>query len=58
MKMNKIKLLIIALLIISISCNDDENPEPEQLTKETLSGFVQKGPFINGTSITVSELDE
>lgn len=56
-KMNKINILAILLLAISISCNKDESPEPQQLTKETLSGFVQKGPFINGTSITVSELD-
>lgn len=56
--MHKIKILIITLLTISIGCNDDENSDFEKLTKETLSGFVQKGPFINGTSITVSELDE
>lgn len=56
--MKNIKILIISLLSITISCNDDESPKLEQLVKETLSGFVQKGPFINGTSITVAELDE
>lgn len=42
----------ICLLLLS-SCNDDS---PEILTKSKLSGFIQKGPFLNGTSISVSEL--
>ncbi|MEM6830219.1 MAG: hypothetical protein AAF551_06860, partial [Bacteroidota bacterium] len=57
MKINKTKILAILFLVILISCNEDESAKPQKLTKETLSGFVQKGPFINGTSITVSELD-
>ncbi len=58
MKSVKFKILVILLLAVSISCNDDESLDPQQLTKEILSGFAQKGPFINGTSITISELNE
>ncbi|MBK6282275.1 MAG: hypothetical protein IPF54_06065 [Draconibacterium sp.] len=49
--------------IILFSCNTDETlqpipePQPEPIVKESISGFVQKGPFAIGTSITVVELD-
>jgi hypothetical protein len=32
--------------------------EPQPVVKETLSGAAQKGPFVNGSSITISELTE
>lgn len=44
---------VICLLLLS-SCNDDDSPEI--ITKSKLSGFIQKGPFLNGTSISISEL--
>ena len=58
MKMNKFNFLLILLIAVLTNCSDDKAPESQQLTKEVLSGFVQKGPFINGTTITISELDE
>ncbi len=36
-----------------------ENEEKEKVPqKVSISGYVQKGPFINGTSITINELNE
>jgi hypothetical protein len=55
-------LVWLILSLILFACNES-NPlvEPEDIIttykKEMISGFVQKGPFINGTSITISELD-
>ncbi|HEX7584253.1 MAG TPA: hypothetical protein VF373_06155, partial [Prolixibacteraceae bacterium] len=50
--------LFICLLAVCIlflpSCK--KNDSPEVLTKEKLSGFIQKGPFLNGTSVSISEL--
>lgn len=59
--LNNISLFILGFLFFS--CNTDENiepiikPQPEPIVKESVSGFVQKGPFAIGTSITVAELD-
>lgn len=51
--------LFICLLAVCIlflpSCKDDS---PEVLTKSKLSGFIQKGPFLNGTSVSISELKQ
>ena len=47
-------ILAAGLIFILDSC-DKENV---QLIKDKLTGFVQKGPFINGTSIALYELDK
>ena len=40
-----------------VGCQDDEQvTQPEQSV--SIAGYVQKGPFINGTAITVSELNQ
>lgn len=44
--------LILFSLIFS-SCTDDGT---DTIYKDKISGFVQKGPFLNGTSIAISEL--
>lgn len=46
--------LIISIVFIFGSCTK----EKEQLIKENLTGYVQKGPFINGTPLALYELDE
>ncbi|MEM9675472.1 MAG: hypothetical protein AAF992_22965 [Bacteroidota bacterium] len=48
--------------MFTVSCREDEEDtqiiDTETTTIQTdLSGYVQKGPFINGTTITVAELD-
>lgn len=52
--------LIVSLLTIFLfSCNKDDNDfqSTKNITNTNLKGAVQKGPFINGTSIDVFELD-
>lgn len=52
------KILIFALLFTLIySCKKDESNNVI-IKKELFNGYVQKGPFINGSSITISELND
>ena len=51
-------LLALSLcLTLMFSCEKDNPDEPHALSIDELSGHVQKGPFLNGTSITVAELN-
>lgn len=53
--MKSLKLLFIAILFISIhSC--EKNEAETRVSLELVNGYVQKGPYLNGTSITISEL--
>ena len=55
MKISHLIILFITTCSLSLtSCNDDVS---EFISKEKLSGFIQKGPFLNGTSISVFELN-
>ena len=58
--MNKLTILfsiISFLLIVSCEKNDDSNNNTTHpISKELIEGYVQKGPFINGTSIDIAEL--
>jgi len=56
-RINILYRIVVFLLVLTFnySCEKD-NKEGDELTVETLEGFVQKGPYVNGTSITVSEL--
>jgi hypothetical protein len=54
--MKKIILLSAIIVLIFSNCQREDDPDPV-IRKESISGFVQKGPFINGTSIMISELD-
>lgn len=56
-------LLLVSMMFFTFSCDKTDDPlnqnEEESVEQEyNLSGRVQKGPFLNGTSITVSELDK
>lgn len=51
-------LLILAIMFFINSCKkDDDGNNIPKIVKEKVSGYVQKGPYINGTSIFMSELD-
>ncbi len=55
-----ISLFSILIGVLMFSCETETNDNPEEsnlILKEEINGLVQKGPFINGTSITISELD-
>lgn len=59
MKMLRIALILLAIIMF-ISCQKDTaspepDPDPQPITYD-IQGNVQKGPYLNGTSITVSEL--
>ncbi len=52
-------LLVLVIVFFFFSCEEDEkNNDNQPLSIEKILGYVQKGPFINGTSIMVSELNE
>ena len=56
MKNLRSTLLFIAVFVLFLaSCKEDTD---DLISKEKLSGFIQKGPFLNGTSISVSELNK
>jgi hypothetical protein len=48
-------LLTGILFMLMATCKKDR--EEEKITKEKVTGFVQKGPYINGTQILMSELN-
>ena len=48
-------LQICFLLLLFISCDNDKDNKT-LLAIEKINGYVQKGPFLNGTAITISEL--
>jgi len=52
------KLLLfqfVIMIFLAFACQDD-NEIQKGLSLEKLSGYVQKGPYLNGTAITISEL--
>ncbi len=54
-------LIITAVIIFAISCKKEDDPnenETPAISLDSLSGWVQKGPFISGSSITLFELNE
>lgn len=56
MKTNHLIFCLLAIFALS-SCEETITlKEPKKI--EHFNGYVQKGPFINGTSVTISELDE
>jgi uncharacterized protein (TIGR02145 family) len=48
-------LPLLIILLISLACNND-NDDFKEISLENVSGFVQKGPYLNGTSVTIYEL--
>ena len=47
-------LLLHILILFTTSCESDENGN--KLSFEKLNGYVQKGPYLNGTAVTIFEL--
>lgn len=56
--MKKLKPLVIVIFsfFFFYACNTED--EPTIISKELVSGVIQKGPFINGSSISLYELSE
>ena len=55
MKTNSLITLICISFVLSFS-SCEKKDSPELITKEKISGYVQKGPFLNGTSVLITEL--
>jgi len=57
----KFKIVLLAFVLLFFGCGDDDpvqvGTELPNFTKP-IKGYVQKGPFINGTAITISELSK
>ena len=54
MRNNRLFQLVL-LICVLVSCEKHDN-NTNNLSIEKISGYVQKGPYINGSSITMSEL--
>lgn len=57
--MKKLSLLLSILLVLLFlpSCDKNDNQPEVPFKTMDISGFAQKGPFISGSSITITELD-
>lgn len=51
-------VLFGSLTIISSGGGDDDNDDGGDSGTYSVSGYVQKGPFISGSAITIQELDD
>lgn len=57
-KIIKLSPIILFLCLFACEKENKDNPnESHPVQKEKISGYVQKGPFINGTSISIFELN-
>jgi hypothetical protein len=52
-------LALVSLIVGFSSCSNDDNTNPTTpIKKEVFKGYVQKGPYVNGSSITITQLDQ
>lgn len=57
MKMKNSILVFAVFLVIFYGCKKDKNDDPLLIIKDAVSGNSQKGPFVNGSSLEMFELD-
>ena len=53
----KVTGALLTLCVLSAGCSKDSGGGEEDATEKTIGGYVQKGPFVTGTSVQVQELD-
>lgn len=58
MKTKKLLSVVSLLLFFLCSCDTKVDVLDGSLKKEQFAGYVQKGPFVNGSSVLISELDK
>ncbi len=57
--MKLLPLFLCAMLVVlAMSCNDDEDKIDEKRIPASISGLVEKGPFVAGSKVDVAELDK
>lgn len=58
----KIFIYTLSVLLLFTQCDKDKDPidDPDEpkTEKRSFNGLIEKGPFVSGSTITVSELDE
>ena len=57
MKKYFLPLIIFFLFVNGCDFGEKSSEKPQVFKKEKLTGFVQKGPFVSGTSILMNELN-
>jgi surface protein len=50
-------LCLIGFSLFTISCMDEDLPVKSIIKKEKINGYIQKGPFVSGTTILMNELN-
>ncbi|MBE9487761.1 MAG: hypothetical protein IMY73_01115, partial [Bacteroidetes bacterium] len=56
---NLLSILSLIFLILMSSCEKDPNTKiPENITEGDIYGVIQKGPFVRGSKVTITELDK
>jgi uncharacterized repeat protein (TIGR02543 family) len=56
MKKNLFQFLVVLLVVFSCGEGGEAPDKPKVIKKEKISGFIQKGPFVSGTTVTMNEL--
>lgn len=56
--MKRSELLVLFILILFFTSCETDNDLKNSFTMDKVNGYVQKGPYLNGTAITISELAE
>lgn len=56
MKNLRLITIVLFLMVFFSACNNPE--DPTLISKELVNGVIQKGPFLNGSSISMFELSE
>ena len=49
-------ILLSALILLLVSCDKNTTWESNPISKGRISGVIQKGPFMNGSSVSIIEL--
>ena len=52
-----VAIYLAALLVLSCSGNDDGGEGKQHVTKQDVHGIIEKGPFVQGSKVTLYDLD-
>ena len=55
--MKRFLIPLFAVLVWAIACNPSEIDSPNSNKRRSVRGFVQKGPFVQGSTISIQPLD-
>ena len=59
MKYSPLKIAIATALALTLSCsNNEDDHKHKTVRKERVNGISQKGPFVKGSAIALSELND